>query len=84
MSKITDKIKKELLFRCKKFKEKNGYDFWNDHIKFVVENAKKLAEDYSADVEIVELGALLHDISMPSEYGDREHHDSCLHRRRFP
>lgn len=34
----------------------------------------KLAKTYHADVEIVELGALLHDISMPSEYGSRKEH----------
>lgn len=71
---ITEKIKQELLIRCEKFKEKEGYDFWNDHIKYVVENAVELAKQYGADVEIVELGALLHDIAMPSEYGEREQH----------
>lgn len=43
--------------------------------KRVVYHANNLANQYGADREIVELGALLHDISMPSEYGDRsEHH----------
>jgi len=74
MSEITEKIKQELLIRCEKSKEKDGYDFWNEHIKYVVENARKLAEKYGADVEVVELGALLHDIAMPSEYGEREQH----------
>lgn len=74
MSEITEKIRKELLVRCEKSKEKNGYDFWNEHIKYVVQNAIKLANEYGADVEIVELGALLHDIAMPSEYGEREQH----------
>lgn len=74
MSEITEKVKEELLNRCEKYKEKNGYDFWNDHIKFVVQNSVKLAKEYGADVEIVELGALLHDIAMPSEYGEREQH----------
>ena len=74
MSEVVDKIKEELLIRCEKFKEKDGYDFWNEHIKYVVENAVKLAKEYNADVEIVELGALLHDIAMPSEYGEREKH----------
>ena len=87
MSEITEKIKQELLIRCEKSKEKDGYDFWNEHIKYVVENgielAKKygadengieLAKKYGADIEIVELGALLHDIAMPSEYGEREQH----------
>lgn len=74
MSDITEKIKEELLVRCEKSKEKNGYDFWNEHIKYVVENAVKLAKEYNADIEIVELGALLHDIAVPSEYGEREQH----------
>ena len=62
MSEITEKIKQELLVRCEKSKEKDGYDFWNEHIKYVVENAVKLANEYGADVEIVELGALLHGV----------------------
>ena len=34
MSEITEKIKQELLIRCEKSKEKDGYDFWNEHIKY--------------------------------------------------
>ena len=67
MSEITEKIKQELLIRCEKSKEKDGYDFWNEHIKYVVENGIELAKKYGEDIEIVELGALLHDIAMPSE-----------------
>lgn len=74
MSEITEKIKQELLIRCEKSKQKDGYDFWNEHIKYVVENAVALAKKYNADIEIVELGALLHDIAMPSEYGESENH----------
>ncbi len=47
----------------------------NDHIKYVVKNSIELAKKYEADVEIVELGALLHDIAMPSEIGPREEHN---------
>ena len=75
MSEVTEKIKKELLDRCEKYKEKYGYDYWNEHIKYVVQNAVKLAKEYGADVEITELGALLHDIAKPSEYGPSEEHD---------
>ena len=35
MSEITEKIKQELLIRYEKSKEKDGYDFWNEHIKYV-------------------------------------------------
>lgn len=75
MSEVTEKIREELLKRCNIYKEKYGYDFWNDHIKYVVKNSVELAKKYGADVEIVELGALLHDIAMPSEIGSREEHN---------
>ena len=70
MSEIVESIKAELLKRCEAYKEKHGYDFWNDHIKYVVKNSIELANKYGADVEIVELGALLHDIAIPSEFGN--------------
>lgn len=71
---ITDEIKNELLKRVELSKKKDSYDFWDNHIKYVVKNAKELAKEYNADVEIVELGALLHDISLPSGIGPRDEH----------
>ncbi len=71
---ITDLIKKELLEGTTKSKDKDGYDFWEDHIKYVVDNAIYLAKQYGADVEIVELGALLHDIAISFNIGPREEH----------
>ena len=38
-----------------------GYDIWTHHILQVVQNAKRLAPRFDADLEIVELAALLHD-----------------------
>lgn len=75
MSEITENIKEELIKRCNTYNKKYNYDFWNDHIKYVVKNSIELAKKYEADVEIVELGALLHDIAMPSEVGPREEHN---------
>ena len=75
MSEVVESIKADLLKRCENYKEKHGYDFWNDHIKYVVKNSIELAKKYGADIEIVELGALLHDIAMPSELGPREEHN---------
>lgn len=46
MREVTEKIKQELLVRCEKSKQKDGYDFWNEHIKYVVDNAVKLAKEY--------------------------------------
>lgn len=75
MSEIVENIKKELIKICNLYNEKYNYDFWNEHIKYVVKNAVELSEKYGADTEIVELGALLHDIAMPSEFGPREEHN---------
>ena len=75
MSEITEKIKQELLVICEKHKEKEDYDYWNYHIKHVVKNGIELAKRYGADVEIVELGALFHDIAMPLEYGPKVEHE---------
>ncbi len=75
MSEIVEHIKEELIKRCNTYNQKYNYDFWNDHIKYVVKNSIELAKKYEADVEIVELGALLHDIAMPSEIGPREEHN---------
>ena len=61
---ITEQIKEELLKRTNSVKEEDKYDFWEDHIKYVVKNALELADAYNADKEIVELGALLHDIAI--------------------
>ena len=74
MSKITEDIRREVLTRCEKSKQDMGFDIWDEHIKYVVENSISLAKEYGADVEIVELGALLHDIAKPSKYGPAEEH----------
>lgn len=71
---ITELIKKELLEITSKSTDKDGYDFFEDHIKYVVNNALYLAKKYKADYEIVELSALLHDISMPANVGPRDKH----------
>lgn len=74
MNKIADKIRLKLIENCNNYYEETGYDFWNDHIKHVVKNALDLAHEYNADEEIVELGALLHDIAQVLQIGPSEEH----------
>ena len=52
----------------------DNYDFWNQHIKYVYDKSIKLAKEYNADLEIVALGALLHDIALINKVGDRKDH----------
>ena len=72
---IIEQVKNELLKRNQEYIEKvDSYDFWNNHIRYVVDEALKLASVYGADKEIVELGALLHDIALVSNIGTKADH----------
>ena len=73
---IIDRVKEYVLQQIKEYKEnsKDNYDFWNEHIKYVYKESIKLAKEYNADIEIVSLGALLHDIALINKVGDRKDH----------
>ena len=62
--------------KCMWHKEnsKDHYDFWNEHVKLVYEEATKQAELFNADSEVVKIGALLHDIALICMVGTREEH----------
>ena len=52
-----------------------GYGIWTHHITQVVKNGDRLAEMFGADLEIVELAALLHDYaSIKDEALYKDHH----------
>ena len=73
---IIGEIEKYVKNQSEIYKENasDHYDYWNEHIKYVYEESKKLAKEYSADLEIVSLGALLHDIALINKVGDRKDH----------
>ena len=73
---IIDLIEKEVKEKIEKYKQNSEdyYDFWNEHIKYVYIESQKLAEQYGADLEIVKLGALLHDIALICKVGERKDH----------
>jgi len=71
---IMEEVKKEIIIY--KNKSEDNFDFWENHVKYVYKEAIKLAEIYNADINIVKIGALLHDIALIKEYGDRKNHHS--------
>lgn len=73
---IVDNIEKEVKEYIEEYKESSDdhYDFWNEHIKYVYNEAINLAIKYNASEEIVRLGALLHDIALIQKVGDRKDH----------
>ena len=74
MKSIVETVKEKLLEYSKKSFEKDGYDFWNNHIKYVFKNAHDLAVKRGADIEVCELAALFHDMAMVADFGPREEH----------
>ena len=70
-------VKEYVMEKIKWHKEtaEDHFDFWNEHIKYVYKEAAKLAKEYDADMEIVQIGALLHDIALINKVGTKvDHH----------
>ena len=60
---------------CKQETNIFGYTIWTHHIVPVVQNAKQLAKLLGADLEIVEIAALLHDFaSVKDKALYKDHH----------
>lgn len=75
MPNIVEQVKEKLLEYNKKSFEKDGYDFWNEHIKYVFQHAHDMAIKRGADVEVCELAALFHDMAMVADFGPRDDHE---------
>ncbi len=71
-----DLIEKEVKDKIEEYRinSEDNYDFWNEHIRYVYDESIHLAQIYNADIEIVSLGALLHDIALIYKVGDRKEH----------
>jgi len=69
--KVSDIVETE----CKKDNNHFGYGIWSHHIVVVVDYAKLLAEKLGANIEIVEMAALLHDFAgiKNIKYHDKHH-----------
>lgn len=73
---IVEKVKEEIIKLCDEYKQNSidKFDFWNEHVKYVYEEAIMLSKKYNADLEIVSLGALLHDIALIKNVGTKKEH----------
>ena len=60
---------------CKQKTNHFGYGIWKDHIVYVVKYSKELAVRTGADVEVVEIAALLHDYAEIKDFSlAKDHH----------
>ena len=71
---IEEKIYEEVKKRCEQPTNVYGIGAWDHHIKIVYELAKKYASEYGANIEIVAIAALLHDIASVTDASFTEEH----------
>ncbi len=72
---VTKEIEKIVEEACKAETNVFGYGIWTHHILQVVKIGKKIAGQFNADPEIVEIAALLHDYAGIKDHSlHKEHH----------
>ena len=71
---IEEKMYDEVKRRCELPTNVYGIGAWDHHIKIVYELAKKYADEYNANIEIVAIAALLHDIASVTDVSFTEEH----------
>ena len=80
MSQIVEKMRQEIMDRSARFEEqtkgtKDEYNIYREHIQYVYKYVVMLSKDKNVDREVLELAALLHDISMTDMVLDRSRHN---------
>ena len=80
MSQIVEKMRQEIIGRSARFEEqtkgtKDEYNIYREHIQYVYKYVVLLSKDKNVDKEVLELSALLHDISMTDMTLDRSRHN---------
>jgi len=73
-SRLIEEIEKLVEETCKKETNIFGYTIWSHHIKDVIKYGKMLADKLGADIEIVEISALLHDYAGIKDKSLHENH----------
>ena len=80
MSQIVEKMRQEIMDRSARFEEqtkgtKDEYNLYREHIQYIYKYVVMLSKDKNVDREVLELAALLHDISMTDMALDRSRHN---------
>ena len=80
MSDIVTKMRDEIIERSNKFENQtkgtaDEYNIYREHIQYVYKYVLLLSEGKYVDKEVLELSALLHDISMTDKSLDRSKHN---------
>ena len=60
---MIDKIQKYFIKESLEYENKSDYNYWDNHVKYVLDIAGRLVDKVNADREIVVISAILHDIA---------------------
>ena len=60
---MIENVRDEFIKISKEYENKTGYNYWEEHVKHVVEYSLKLADQVGANFEVVEISAILHDVA---------------------
>lgn len=77
---IVSKMRDEIIRRSNDFESKtkgtkDEYNIYLEHIRYVYDYVIRISKDYDVDLEVLEISALLHDISMTDSSLDRANHN---------
>ena len=77
---IVEKMQREVIERSNTFEEKtkgtkDEYNLYREHVQYVHKYVILIAKENEVDREVLELSALLHDISMTDGNLDRTKHN---------
>lgn len=80
MNNLIEVMRAEIINRSNKFEEetrgtKDQYNLYREHVQYVYKYATMIAKEKNADLEVVELSSLLHDIAMTDSSLDRSRHN---------
>lgn len=75
MNNNIENVKNEMIKICEENKKKSNFDHWNNHIRIVYERGHELAIERNADLEIVDLSTILHDVARVKGVGPIEEHN---------
>ena len=80
MNNIITKMKEEIIKRSNEFQNKtkgtkDEYNLYNEHIQYVFKYVNILSKNKIVDLEVLQISALLHDISMTDISLDRSKHN---------
>lgn len=72
---MIDSVKHYFIDISNQYENKSGYNYWDNHVKYVMQIAGDLAKEVGAELEIVEISAILHDVAKVLELRENESHN---------